>query len=172
MESADWGLETESLQLRGRVDRRYPPTESDDPLEVPAVRAARERGFEPAPEAPLWTFLPAVWPREARAWVPDTRVRHLQVACNGEPSRTLLWSTADYFEIESDANWLLAECGLPARPPGRLWLLMPPPGFASLEATLSSLLKTAKDAGLDVIADRAFVQQVVRDLEFLFRPGD
>ena len=137
-------------------------------MEMPAVRAARNRGLEPAPEAPLWTFLPAVWPQASRAWVPDTRVRHMEVVCNGEPARTVPWSTVDYFEMETDANWSLAECGLPARPAGRLWLLKPPPQIASLDDTLGRLIVSAKEAGLDIMATRAFVQQVHRDLDGLF----
>lgn len=170
MESADWGVETEPLHLRGIPDGRFSPPDSDDPWEMPAVRAAREQGFEPAPEAPLWTFLPAVWPGVARAWIPDTRIRHKQVACDGEPLRTLPWSTADYFEMEADANGLLVQWGVPPRPPGRLWLLKSPERFASLEATFGWLSTSAKDAGLDIMANRAFVQQVVRDLRTLFTP--
>ena len=95
----------------------------------------------------------------------------MQVACHGEPARTLPWSTADYFEMESDANWLLAECGLPARPPGRLWLLKPPPGFSSLDATLSCLVESAKETGLDIMANRPLVLQVHRDLDVQFASG-
>jgi hypothetical protein len=78
---------------------------------------------------------------------------------------------ADYFEMETDANRLLAECGLPVRPPGRLWLLRSPEGMASLDATLSCLVTSAKGAGLDVMANTAFVQQVLRDLNGLFASG-
>ena len=73
--------------------------------------------------------------------------------------------------MESDANGLLAECGLPARPAGRLWLLQPPQGFVSLDATLSRLVKSAKDAGLDILANPALVQHVQRDLDGLFPSG-
>jgi hypothetical protein len=95
----------------------------------------------------------------------------MQVSCNGEPARTLPWSTADYFEMESDANWLLAECGVAARPPGRLWLLRPPHGFSSLDATLSWLSASAKEAGLVIMANRPFVLQVEGDLGVLFTSG-
>jgi hypothetical protein len=171
MESADWGVETEPLHFRGIPDGRFSPTDSDDPMEMPAVKAARQQGFEPAPEAPLWTFLPAVWPEAARSWTPDTRVRHMQVACEGGPIQRLPWSSAGYFEMEADANWLLAECGLPPRPPGRLWLLKPPQKFDSLDATLRWLTVSAKDAGLDIMANRPFVLNVQRDLEALFATG-
>jgi len=167
MTSVDWGVETESLP--GIADGRYTPADADDPMEMAAVRAALEQGFEPAPEAPLWTFLPAVWPHASRAWVPDTRVRHMQILCTGKPARTVPWSTADYFEMETDANRLLSECGLPSRPPGRLWLLKPPPEVPSLDAALSRLVTSAKNAGLDIMANRAFVQQVLSDLKGLFR---
>ncbi|MFZ2015826.1 MAG: DUF5956 family protein [Nocardioides sp.] len=171
MATVDWGVEAAPLRLPGLPHGWLAPIEADDPWQLPAVQAAHEQGFEPAPEAPLWTFLPAAWPDSARAWIPDTRVRHLQMSCNEEPWRTAPWSTADYFELEADANRLLADCGLPPRPPGRLWLLKPPEGFVSLDATLGRLLKSAEDSGLLVTADRAFVQQVLRDLDGLFASG-
>lgn len=171
MESLDWGADSEPLRVRGVPDGRFSPTEADDPLAMPAVRAARAQGFEPAPEAPLWTFLPAVWPSSARAWIPDARVRHMQVSGEGEPARTVPWASADYFEMEADANRLLAECGLPPRPPGRLWLLKSPQGLGCLDATLSRLVKSAKSAGLDIVADRTFVHQVRGDLDGLFGSG-
>jgi hypothetical protein len=83
----------------------------------------------------------------------------VQSTCNGEPTRTLPWSTADYVEMESDANWFIAECGLPPRPPGRLWLLRPPRGFISLDSTLTWLVESAKEAGLDIMANRPFALQ-------------
>jgi len=168
MATVDWGVETDPFHFRGVLDDRFAPTEADDPLELPAVRAARGHGFEPAPEAPLWTFLPAVWPQAARGWTPDTRVRQMMVFCNAEPARAVRWSAADYFEMEADANAFLAECGLPPRPAGRVWLLKPPPGFASVDDALRRLQRSAKEAGLHVMADRAFVRQVSRDLDGLF----
>ena len=173
MEPADWDVDSDPAQFQRSGDRSFEPTESDDPVDLPAVRAAREHGYEAAPEAPVWTFLPAVWPKAGRTWIRDTRVRHMQVACDGEPSRPVPWSTADYFEMESDANGTLAECGLPSRPAGRLWLLQPPPGQPSLELTLSALLASASGAGLEVGSTTEFVEHVRRELDAMFHgePG-
>jgi hypothetical protein len=172
MDSPDWGVDSDQANFPGSGDGRYvAPTESDDPWELPAVRAASEHGYEVAPEAPMWAFLPAVWPRFARTWIPDTRVRYLRVSCDGEPTRVVPWSTADYFEIEADANGILAECGLPSRPAGRLWLLQPPPGQPSVEHTLNVLLASAERAGLPVLATKALVEHVRREVNDMFEHG-
>ena len=172
MKAVDWGVDIHPARFPGAGDGRFAPTDSDDPVDMPAVRVAREHGYEPAPEAPLWTFLPAVWPEAARAWIPDDRVRHARVACIGEPERVVPWSTADYFEMEAEANWMLAECGLPARPPGRLWLLKPPPGQESLERFVGLLLASSKRAGLPVMATAQFVEHIRQDLSAWFDSGD
>jgi hypothetical protein len=52
-----------------------------------------------------------------------------------------------------------------------LWLLKSPQGLGCLDATLSRLVKSAKSAGLDIVADRAFVHQVRGDLDGLFGSG-
>ena len=97
----------------------------------------------------MWTFLPAVWPASARAWILDTRIRHARISCDGKPAQVVPWCTADYFQVEADANELLVECGLPPRPAGRLWLLKSPPDQRSLHGTLELLVKSATAAGLD-----------------------
>ncbi|HVQ17662.1 MAG TPA: DUF5956 family protein, partial [Actinomycetes bacterium] len=168
MEPVDWGADTAPANFPGSDVGRFAPTESDDPWELPAVRVAREHGYEVAPEAPMWTFLPAVWPKDARTWIPDTRVRYMRVSCNGEPTRVLPWSTADYFEIEAEANGTLADCGIPTRPAGRLWLLRPPPGQPSVEHVLSLLVASAEGRGLQVLATREFVEHVRQELSVMF----
>lgn len=167
MESVDWGVDNAPAHFPG-VSERCTPTDSDDPSALPGVRAARGYGYEPAPEAPMWTFLPAVWPPSARAWIPDTRIRHTSISCTGEPPRVVPWSTADYFEMEADANELLTECGLPPRPGGRLWLLKPPPALPSLESTLTLLVRSANEHGMEAMATPAFVKRVQRDLPEIF----
>lgn len=168
MEPVDWGIDIAPGHFPGVPDQRSTPTDSDDPFTLPAVRAAHGEGYEPAPEAPMWTFLPAVWPTSARMWIPDTRVRHMRVSCNGEPPRVVPWSTADYFEVEADANELLAQCGLPPRPGGRLWLLKSPSDASSLENLLSLLVQSANEIGLDTLASAPFVEHVQWVLPKLF----
>ena len=166
MGSVDWGADSDPASYQ-----RFPPTETEDPSDLPAVRAASDHGYEVAPEAPMWTFLPAVWPPSTRTWIPDTRVRHMQVSCADGAIRVLPWSTTDYFEMESDANRTLAECGLPSRPAGRLWLLKPPPGQPSLLHTLSALVASARRAGLQVRWSCEFVKHVQRELPAMFADG-
>lgn len=170
MLAGDWGLDRNEAQFRGVMHSHFDSIDSDDPAMVPVVQAARDQGYEPAPEAPLWCFLPAIWPGDARAWVRDTRVRHAIVSGDGESSRQVPWSTADYADIESDTNSLLGECGIPPRPAGRLWLLKPPPNFDSVEKALDHLLATTKALGEDIVASASFAAHVDRELRRLFSP--
>jgi len=169
MVAADWGLDTEETSFAHVPHDRCEPIDSDDPAMLPQAQAARAQGYEPAHEAPMWCFLPAIWPESARAWVRDTRVRHASGSCDGRAWRAP-WSAADHAEIEVDTNEMLRRCGLPPRPAGRVWLLKPPPGFTNLQETLGHLGRTAELAGLDAMASRSFVEHVERELDTLFRP--
>jgi hypothetical protein len=169
MEPVDWGIDSSPARFPGVSGDGFAPVDSDDPWDMPVVLAASRQGYEPAPEAPMWTFLPAVWPASARAWILDTRIRHARISCDGKPAQVVPWCTADYFEVEADANELLAECGLPPRPAGRLWLLKSPPDQRSLHGTLELLVKSATGAGLDPMASLAFVEHVRLTLPELFR---
>jgi hypothetical protein len=144
------------------------PVDSDDLTALPLVQAARAMGYEPAPEAPLWCFLPAIWRNDARAWVRDTRIRHQTVSCGGKPASRVPWSTADYAEVEADTNDLLGECGLPPRPAGRVWLLRLPPGYFTLDDVMTRLMVAAEAAGADVMASARFVVHVDAELRRLF----
>lgn len=169
MVMGDWGLDSHSFRVRG-VHSCFGSVDSDDPAAIPEVQAALEQGYEPAPEAPMWCFLPAIWPDHARAWVRDTRVRHSLVSCGGEPDRRVPWSAADYADIESETNMDLVACGVPPRPAGRLWLLKPPPGFDRLEETLCDLDASATAAGQDDPASVGYVTHIDLELQHLFTP--
>lgn len=168
MEKGDWGLDLDEAFFPGARDTGWEGIDSDDATDLDQVRLARSAGFEPAPEAPLYCFLPAVWPREAKAWIRDTRIRHAQVSSNGDPARRVPWSTWDYFETESDANSLLVECGFAPRPGGRLWLLRPPPQFTDLGSTLAHVARSAERAGLEIYAHSAFADFVAEAVAQLF----
>lgn len=135
---------------------------------LPEVLAARAAGWFLAPDAPLWVFLPAVWPASSRAWIPDRSTRYAVVRCDDEPPRREPWSTQDADEVEADMSDLLAQCGLSHRPAGRLWLLRPPAGFATLDDTLRQLIRRAEAAGAPIMACPQFVAAVDDALEFLF----
>jgi hypothetical protein len=133
--------------------------EPDSVSDLPEVQVAASLGWEPAHEAPLWCFLPAIWPARARAWVPDRRIRHSHVNRAGDVVvRRIPWSTATQAAIEADYHGLLAACGFPPRPFGRLWLLRPPPQWSSVEALLERVVDTWRESGGEVFADRRFAE--------------
>ncbi|MGH3412056.1 MAG: DUF5956 family protein [Marmoricola sp.] len=167
MVAADWDEHGVPAALSDVEDHvHYVAT--DDVEMIPEVQAAWKLGWEPAPEAPLWCFLPAIWPRRSRTSVSDVRVRSGTSSCSGTPNKRVPWSTATYADIEQSMNSLLAECGLPARPAGRIWLLRPPARSAPSANVLDRLLTSAKAADLAVIASAAFVERVADELEHLF----
>lgn len=161
----DWGLDLAESDFDAPFEWSI---DTDEAEELPSVIAAARLGYEPAPEAPLYCFLPAVWPNEFRAWVRDIRIRHGMTSTSGDVHQRTPWSTWDYFETEGDYNRFLSECGFPPRPPGRLWLLRPPPGFASLNDTLRHVSDTAEAAGLGLDFQPAFANHVTREIANLF----
>lgn len=95
-------------------------------------------------------------------------MRQAEVWCDAGPSNRISWSTWDYFEIESDLNSTLADCGFPPRPSGRLWLLKPPSQFASLDEALAHLCTSAEHAGIPIYAHPHFVDHVAGEIAILF----
>ena len=134
---ANWGADQAYL-------RDSWPSETLPPERLPAVIASRPDGWCLAPDAPIWSFLPAVWPAASRAWVPDRAVRLTRLQCDGGAESVVPWSAWDYAEVESDTNDMLAESGVPARPFGRLWLLKPPPHFEDLDNVVEALTAGAE----------------------------
>ncbi|WP_380163915.1 DUF5956 family protein [Jannaschia sp. R86511] len=133
----DWAAD--EGQLRDEL-----PHEPLPPELLPAVMAASERGWFLAPEAPMWCFLPAVWPSAQRAWVPDRSLRVVRVRREGAAETVIPFSAWDFEEQEEFINQVLVSAGVPPRPFGRLWLLRPPQRFRDLSAVVDAL-----DAGVD-----------------------
>jgi hypothetical protein len=135
---ADWGFGEgpKDFQVRGR---EWDPVDSDDADDLEEVAAAREQGWFPLSEAPLWCFVPAIWPARARAWIRDRRVRHGTRQCDDGRVERFPWTAADHFEIEADYNGTLREYGVPPRPGGRIWVLRPPAGYATLDDVLDDI---------------------------------
>ena len=165
--AGDWAVGEDEARFTREQDRLI-GVDTDDPADLPGSRAAAALGFEPAPEAPLFCFLPALWPAGARAWIRDVRIRHGQVSSGEGSSDRVPWSTWDYVELEAETNRLLVTCGFDPRPPGRLWLLKPPPAFDSLDAALTHLSASASAAGLPILADRTFAEHVGREVARIF----
>lgn len=123
------------------------PVDSDDANDLPLARLAREHGFEVAPDAPMWLFLPVVWPIADRAWIRDNRLRHLQTYVDGQLV-DVPWSTADYFGAADDErDFLAALLPLPKRPPGRVWLLRAPRDHTSIDETVRQMSDSSWAAG-------------------------
>lgn len=165
MVKPDWGAD-EAARPFGPAGWSWEPVYSDRPEDVPEVAAAREVGFFPADEAPLWCFLPAIWPVGERAWVRDCRVRYLSRSYSDGRLERLPWTTAEYADIESDTNGSLADLGLPPRPAGRIWLLRPPPNYQSAQAVLDDLWSGWRD-GPDTTTPK-FVAYIDRRLRSIF----
>lgn len=160
MVAADWGADDDEPYAAGRWASRD-SVDGDDPKALPEIQAAMPEGFEPEPEGLLWCFLPAIWPPDARTWVPDRRVRYMRRFCYDDAKpRRIPWSAATYFEIEQDINVCLSGAGIGSRPSGRIWLLKPAPGFKSLEPMLAGLAHSADAAGLMITVTPEFAQHV------------
>ena len=167
MTEADWGVDEQPTTFDPAC-ADWEPVYSDRADDVPEVQAARARGYLPAHEAPLWCFIPAIWPSDARAWVSDYRVRHLERYCEGGQSERLPWTTADYLRHEQDANVLLAELGLPERPPGRIWLLRAPLPYATPQEVLDDIWSSWLASGGRAMATPELVEYAQARLREIF----
>ena len=152
----DWWTAEESEASFGAAMNPLLSVGTNEVDELPEVVAAGRRGFAPAPEAPMWCFLPVVWPDDHRAWVRDRRARTSVVGWDDGRTQRDHWSATTYAEIEGDINSMLADLGLPPRPPGRIWLLRPPPG-CSLDEFLRHVWSSWTSAGNPAMATRELV---------------
>lgn len=127
-------------------------------------------GWFLAPEAPMWVFLPFIWPAEARTWVPDRSTRW-QVDTTLDGSGQVVdvechpVTEAEQETLKKDASADLARCGLPPRPAGRLWFLRPVGRFDDLDAVLDHLFDRAEARGVPVGLSAAFVELCAAELQ-------
>lgn len=70
----DWGLHQPADPVAARTMNE--DADGLEPEQLPEVRERTAQGEELAPDAPMLVFLPAVWPRALRTWVPDRASRH------------------------------------------------------------------------------------------------
>lgn len=115
------------------------------PEDLPEVRRLVDEGWELAPDAPVWAFLPAVWPRSQRTWVPDRGTR-TAVTFEGTTCRRMDWTGEDYAERDADYASLCRDAGVADRPAGRLWLLRPPAGW-TVQRVLEQVVEEVAGAG-------------------------
>lgn len=144
----DWGIEEPEAHFDTHPDLPHHP--ASDPAIDPAIdpaahrrallAAARAHGFEPAPAAAVWCFLPAVWPRAHRAWL----------------------GADDGPEQESLTGTRLADLGLPPAPAGRAWLLRSPEPDRSVSDVLDDVWQDWLDGGGEPVASPEFVAHVER----------
>lgn len=103
------------------------------------MRELAELGWELAPEAPMWVFLPYVWPPDTRTWVPDRSTRR-EVATTLDSSGHMTAVECRPLPAEESetqergAATDLTAVGIPPRPRGRLWLLRPVGDFDELDS--------------------------------------
>ena len=98
--------------------------------DLPEVQALAADGWHPASNYPWDYCLPAVWPAQHRCWVPDRLPQIGSASCVGSDGEERQWlvpgDVEDHDEFELSKAWAAEECGLPAPPAGRLWLLRSP----------------------------------------------
>ena len=167
MVDPDWGWEADRASFHVRADDED-PVDSDDVDDLDEVAEARRQGWFPLGEAPLWCFVPAVWPADARVWVRDRRIRHLTKQCEDGRLERMPWSAADYFEVEDDYNRFLTEYGVPPRPPGRIWLLRLPAAYGNLVEVLSDIWDSWRTAGGEDPPGPELVRHTARRLREIF----
>ncbi|MDV5142896.1 DUF5956 family protein [Streptomyces sp. SBC-4] len=155
-----------------RVASRRSGTSELEPDRLPEVRELAEMGWALAPEAPMWVFLPYVWPAEDRTWVPDRSTRW-QIDTTLDAADRLLdvvchpLSPAEKDTQEEDAAADLALVGVPPRPPGRLWLLRPVGDLENLEVVLEHLCAAAEARGVNTGLSVAFTDLCAGELKAL-----
>ncbi|NES17060.1 MULTISPECIES: DUF5956 family protein [Micromonospora] len=155
----DWGVDQSAHPAAARA----PDVDGLTPEQLPEVRELTARGWHLAPDAPMLVFLPAVWPRPLRTWVPDRAARY-ETWYEQNPTtyevlreQTMRSSWESRTEVDNDTDALLAKAGITRRPRGRLWLLKPPPGFADLDGFLTDLGRRADAAGIEGACSRQYV---------------
>ena len=145
------------------------PVMTDDAGTLSLAVAARVDGFEVAPDAPLWLFLPAVWPVESRAWIRDNRVRQLRTMTKGRWD-DLPWSAADYFEVEASEQEVIRSTAV-ASPSRTGVVVAPTDGSQRLGADPPTAERGAESAGVAADVTPQFLDQTVRTLRALFEPA-
>lgn len=136
----DWGDEDPPHPYA--VDRTHVTSTAD---ELPEVVRLHAEGWRLMSDSPALAFLPAIWPREQRTWVPDRSTHYVKLYSSAvgfigrEP-----WSEEEHATVWRDQVNLLADGGVPPPPRGRLWLLRLPGEFGSMDEFIDCLIEAAK----------------------------
>lgn len=116
--------------------------------ELPEVRALMAQGWRPLDDAPYTVALPAVWPPEHRCWVADRLPRVVLGEGWAAP-----WSDEERDTVQRDLDGVVATCGLPPRPRGRIWLLRSPWPGIPLDDAIGAMGERARERGLPAMAE-------------------
>jgi hypothetical protein len=133
--------------------------------EEPVAAAPVGSDWFQAPEAPMWAFLPAVWPIRHRCWIPVTGAPvavefEVSPDWNVESRRITPWTSDDIRSAEEDVNQLLLDAGVPARPPGRSWFLQVSAPIGNLDEFLLNAISAAETHNIAAACTREFVTHV------------
>lgn len=126
--------------------------------QLPEVKALQDEGWWLAPEAPIFTFLPAVWPRTMRTWVHDRSTHYVREWINYVERPLQPFTEDDWFTVDNIADHSCQMAGFPGSPRRRIWLLQLPPGHCTLKHWTSALLRAAHSAGQPVMASPEFTE--------------
>jgi hypothetical protein len=138
--------------------------------DLPEVRQLVADGWQLAPDAPLWAFLPAVWPREHRTWVADRSTYYVTETCEtaaARSTRALPLSEDEQTDLDGDRSSLCAEAGVAGWRPGRLWLLRGPEAV-SVEDICARVVRAAEEKGVAVICSADFVAMTTSTVHAVF----
>ncbi len=167
----DWGVDDPMHPRGAEALQDDGPSSVLRPEELPEVVALGREGWFLAPEAPMWVFLPAIWPRAARTWVTDRSTRYTDSWMRTSAGTTYSREPSTAWEresVEADMDHDLARLAMRGRPRGRLWLLRPPPGLRTLEDTLDEIYQAADERGIDPGLNPLFVAFASHRLRELF----
>ncbi|MFI0449253.1 hypothetical protein [Actinomadura sp. 6N118] len=131
------------------------------PEELPEVQALAGEEWQPLDDAPLYCCLPAVWPVSHRCWVADRLPKFSRAYC-GEQSWLEPWDDKTHQDVGAFTAGLAAECGLPAPPPGRIWLLRSPWPSIESQVVLRLLARRCDERALDMTAQG--ITEAARDV--------
>jgi hypothetical protein len=94
--------------------------------ELSEVQQLMGQGWRPLDCAPLYCLLPAAWPSEHRAWVPDRRPRVGMGATTDTYWGAIVPLPDDDYDPDEHIVENARRAGLPDPPAGRIWLLRSP----------------------------------------------
>lgn len=139
----------EPLRATGRHAGDFP-----SPGELPEVQELVRDGWHVLDGAPLYYLVPAAWPAEFRAWVPD-RLPQVEMGMSSDGY------AAVFLPPSGEADWRDQEIGgwarhsdLPEPPPRRIWLLRSPWPSIPVTVVLDVIYsRVPSDSGPDEIGN-------------------